>query len=168
MKYLVVFALLLAAAGSTQAQVSSHSSTSAANPASSSPFQVSDKPVARVNGAILTDRDLLREMLQIFPYASQHQGFPKAQEASIREGALQMIIFEELVYQEARRRGLKIPPQQLQREEIDFKKQFHSQQEYQQFLNTEMGARKRTYATRSLAPCSLKKFSKLTWKGSLP
>jgi hypothetical protein len=72
---------------------------------------VSDKPVARVNGAVLTDRDLLREMFAIFPYARQHNGFPKAQEASIRQGALEMIIFEELVYQEAMRRKLTVPPQ---------------------------------------------------------
>ena len=39
------------------------------------------KPVARVNGTVLTDRDLLREMYAIFPYAKQHNGFPKAQEA---------------------------------------------------------------------------------------
>jgi peptidyl-prolyl cis-trans isomerase SurA len=69
-------------------------------------LQVSDKPVARVNGAVLTDRDLLREMYAIFPYAQQHNGFPKAQEAAIRQGALEMIIFEELVYQEAVRRKL--------------------------------------------------------------
>src|SRR4030095_3734494 len=37
------------------------------------------KPVARVNGTVLTDRDLLREMLTIFPYARQHGGkFPEA------------------------------------------------------------------------------------------
>ncbi len=72
------------------------------------PLQVSDKPVARVNGAVLTDRDLLREMFTIFPYAHQHNGFPKAQEAAIRQGALEMIIFEELVYQEAVRRKLTV------------------------------------------------------------
>ena len=71
---------------------------------------MSDKPVARVNGAVLTDRDLLREMYTIFPYAQQHNGFPKAQEAAIRQGALEMIIFEELVYQEAERRKLTISP----------------------------------------------------------
>ena len=71
---------------------------------------MSDKPVARVNGAVLTDRDLLREMYTIFPYAQQHNGFPKAQEAAIRQGALEMIIFEELVYQEAVRRKLTVPP----------------------------------------------------------
>jgi parvulin-like peptidyl-prolyl isomerase len=140
MKSLVVFALLLVAA-SVSAQVSSHSSTGVARPAPAaiSPFQISDKPVARVNGAILTDRDLLREMLQIFPYAGQHNGFPQAQEAAIRQGALQMIIFEELVYQEALRRKLVVPEQQMKQSEADFKKQFGSDAEYQQYLKTEMG-----------------------------
>ena len=32
-------------------------------------FAQSGKPVARVNGSVLTDRDLLREMYIIFPYA---------------------------------------------------------------------------------------------------
>jgi parvulin-like peptidyl-prolyl isomerase len=91
-----------------------------------------------VNGAVLTDRDLLREMLQIFPYAQQHNGFPKAEEAAIRQGALEMIIFEELVYQEAQRRKLTVPPEQLKQAESDFKKQFESAAEYQQFLKQEM------------------------------
>src|ERR1700739_186238 len=106
MRYLVVFALLLAIAVLATCQVPSHAPTTKQVTPPSSSFQVSDKPVARVNGAVLTDRDLLREMLQIFPYARQHSGFPKAQEASIRQGALQMIIFEELVYQEAQHRKL--------------------------------------------------------------
>ncbi len=144
MKYLVVFALLLAVAVNASSQVSSHAATAPAKSSSTpapatSPFNVSDKAVAKVNGAVLTDRDLLREMLQIFPYASQHNGFPKEQEASIRQGALQMIIFEELVYQEAMRRGLNVPPQRVNQAETEFKKQFHSAQEYQQYLNVEMG-----------------------------
>lgn len=144
MKDLVVFALLLAAAVNATAQVSSHAPTgavksAAASASPTSSFQVSDKPVARVNGAVMTDRDLLREMLQIFPYANTHGGFPKAQEASIRQGALQMIIFEELVYQEARRTKLLVPPQQLKQAQAEFKKQFHSSQEYQQYLKVEMG-----------------------------
>ena len=141
MKYLVVFALLLAASANASAQVSSHAPTITAQQAKprSSAFQVSDKPVARVNGAVLTDRDLLREMLDIFPYARQHNGFPQAQEASIRQGALQMIIFEELVYQEAQRRKLVVPAQEMKQAETGFKKQFHSGEEYQQYLKVEMG-----------------------------
>jgi parvulin-like peptidyl-prolyl isomerase len=142
MKYLVVFALLLGAAVNATAQVSSHAPTGAAKaPASAtyaSPFQISDKAVARVNGAVLTDRDLLREMMQIFPYANQHNGFPKEQEATIRQGALQMIIFEELVYQEAQRRKLTVPAAQVKQAEAAFQKQFPSPDEYKKYLKAEM------------------------------
>jgi parvulin-like peptidyl-prolyl isomerase len=150
MRYLVVFALLLATAVNASSQVSSHASPAPAkaNIPANSPFQVSDKPVAKVNGAILTDRDLLREMLQIFPYATQHNGFPKEQEASIRQGALQMIIFEELVYQEAQRRKLVVPQQLLNQSELEFKKQFHSAQEYQQYLAAEMGGSEQNVRTK--------------------
>jgi len=141
MKYLVVFALLLATAVAASSQVASHAPTGAAQPKAKteSPLQVSDKPVARVNGAVLTDRDLLREMYQIFPYAKQHSGFPKAQEAAIRQGALEMIIFEELVYQDAMRMKLTVPPEKLKAAEADFRKQFGSAEEYQQFVQAEMG-----------------------------
>ncbi len=65
--------------------------------------------VAKVNGAVLTDRDLQREMFSIFPYARQHNGnIPQEMEPQIRNGAMQMIIFEELVYQEAQRRKITI------------------------------------------------------------
>jgi len=102
------------------------------------------KPVARVNGAVLTDRDLLREMYLIFPYARQHNGFPKEMEAGIRDGALKMIVFEELVYQEAVRRKMSVAPLKLQRAEGDFRKQFSSQEEYQNYLKSEFsGSRER-------------------------
>ena len=141
MKCLVVFALLLATAVPASSQVSAHAPAAPAktNSPASPVWQVSDKPVAKVNGTVLTDRDLLREMLQIFPYASQHNGFPKDQEASIRQGALQMIIFEELVYQEAVRRKLTVSAQALSQSSLEFRKQFHSAQEYQQYVNAEMG-----------------------------
>ena len=87
MKYqLSICGLLAVALSAGSAQVASHAPTAVANIASAqtSPLQISDKPVARVNGAVLTDRDLLREMYAIFPYAQQHNGFPKAQEAQIR------------------------------------------------------------------------------------
>ena len=131
---------MLALAVTATAQVASHSPTTAANAGAAQVVapQVSDKPVARVNGAVLTDRDLLREMYTIFPYAQQHNGFPKAQEASIRQGALEMIIFEELVYQEAVRRKLSLPAEKLNRAEAEFRQQFKSPDQYQQYLQVEM------------------------------
>jgi parvulin-like peptidyl-prolyl isomerase len=146
MKYqLKISSVLLIAVSIAPAQIASHAPTAGMANASASTtvpmvsaMQVSDKPVARVNGAVLTDRDLLREMFTIFPYAQQHNGFPKAQEASIRQGALEMIIFEELVYQEAVRRKLSVSPQKLNRAEAEFRKQFKSPDDYQQFMTTEM------------------------------
>src|SRR5579859_4642717 len=67
------------------------------------PANPSAKVVARVNGSALTDADLLREEYAIFPYARQHSGIPKDLAPQIRDGAMKMIIFEELVYQEALR-----------------------------------------------------------------
>jgi len=141
MRYKLSVCILLAAAASAAAQVASHAPTSVgAAPAAApvSTLQVSDKTVARVNGAVLTDRDLLREMYAIFPYAKQHNGFPKAQEAEIRQGALEMIIFEELVYQEAARRKVTIPAERLNRAEADFRKQFNTPDEYEQYMQAEM------------------------------
>lgn len=123
------------------AQVASHAPTGVAAPSAAppvSPWQITDKPVARVNGAVLTDRDLLREMYAIFPYARQHNGFPRAQEASIRQGALQMIIFEELVYQEGERREMTISAARLNNAEAQFRKQFNSPDEYDQYMQAEM------------------------------
>jgi peptidyl-prolyl cis-trans isomerase SurA len=128
------------------AQVSSHQPTIVAKATAPqvAPVPIGDKPVARVNGAVLTDRDLVREMYAIFPYAKQHNGFPKAQEAAIRQGALEMIIFEELVYQDAVRRNMTVPAAQLSKAEAAFRKQFDSPDQYQQYMQSEMkGSEKR-------------------------
>ena len=147
MKYkLSVCIVLLMALAAAAAQVASHAPTgmgTAPSAAQAAPPQISDKPVARVNGAVLTDRDLLREMFTIFPYAKQHNGFPKTQEASIRQGALEMIIFEELVYQEAGRRKLSIPAARVNNAEGEFRKQFQGPEEYEQYLQFEMRGSRR-------------------------
>jgi len=100
--------------------------------------QVADKPVARVNGTVLTDRDLTREMYTLFPYAAQHNGqVPPELLPQIRQGALKMMVFEELLYQEAVRRQVTVPPAKLQKAEADFRNQFSSADAYRQFLNQE-------------------------------
>lgn len=98
---------------------------------------VTGKPVAKVNGVVITDKELLREMYTIFPYAKQHNGFPKELEPEIRRGALEMIIFEELVYQDAKRRNITIPPEKLAGAEKAFRKQFSTAAAYQEFLKNE-------------------------------
>ncbi|MGA9544457.1 MAG: peptidylprolyl isomerase [Candidatus Sulfotelmatobacter sp.] len=153
-RQILTLALAALAISPALAQVASHEPTTvkpmvassaapAATPAAASanlsPLEaVSNRPVARVNGTELTDRDLLREMLIIFPYARQHNGFPKQEEPKIRMGALKMIEFEELVYQEAERRGMTVPAAMLQKAQSEFRAQFPSQEAFDEFLKTEM------------------------------
>lgn len=95
------------------------------------------KPVVRVNGTVLTEADLTREEYAIFPYARQHGGLPKDMAAQIREGAMKMMIFEELVYQEAQRRKMTISPARMQQAEAQFHKQFGSPDQFKAFLKSE-------------------------------
>jgi parvulin-like peptidyl-prolyl isomerase len=143
MKYkLSICALVLLALVTASSQVASHAPTAVSRPAApgapAAAKPVTGKPVARVNGAVLTDRDLQREMFTIFPYARQHNGnVPQEMEPQIRNGAMQMIIFEELVYQEAQRRHITISAERLNRAEADFRKQFPTPEDYKTFVQAE-------------------------------
>ncbi|MGA9135522.1 MAG: peptidylprolyl isomerase, partial [Candidatus Sulfotelmatobacter sp.] len=68
-----------------------------------------------------------------------HNGFPKSQEAEIRQGALQMIEFEELVYQEAERRKMTVSAARVDRAVAEYRNNFSSEQEFNQYLKSEMG-----------------------------
>ena len=139
---LILAAISVAAAGlamneaaAQQLAVSHTPSVAATQPAATAP---TGKTVARVNGTVLTDRDLQREIYSLFPYAAQHNGqVPPEMEPQLRKGALQMIVFEELIYQEAVRRQMTIPPAKLKTAEHDFRGQFSSPAQYQQFLAAE-------------------------------
>jgi len=116
----------------------SHTPTTAAQPAASAGPLVTGAAVARVNGAVLTDRDLMREMYTLFPYAAQHNGqIPPELAPQIRQGALKMIEYEELLYQEAVRRQITVPAAKLQKAEVDFRGRFSSPEEYREFLKQE-------------------------------
>ncbi len=129
---------LVVALSAASAQVASHAPALPLQPARASVATPPvGRPLVRVNGAVLTDHDLQREIVSIFPYARQHNGLPKAMESDIRNGALKMIVFEELVYQEAERRKMTIPAAQLTRGLAQFRQQFATPQEYQQYLQEE-------------------------------
>jgi peptidyl-prolyl cis-trans isomerase SurA len=132
----LTFSLLLVAVGAAAAQVASHAPTMAMPSATASSADAA-KPVARVNGSILTDADLTREEYAIFPYAKQHGGLPKELASQIRDGALKMIIFEELVYQEALRRNMTVSPARMQRAQAAFHKQFATPEEFRAFLQSD-------------------------------
>lgn len=136
-------AIILAASLAAAQMLSSHAPATPSIKQNSTPSKIAaptaatGKAVARVNGVVLTDRELLGEMYTIFPYAQQHNGFPKELEPEIRRGALQMIIFEELVYEEAKRRRMTISPARLAKAEAQYRKQFGSPAAYQELLKSE-------------------------------
>jgi len=123
---------------STAQLAASHAQTTPAAPQPARIIAPLDKPVARVNGTVLTDRDLLREMYTLFPYARQHNGeVPPEMVPELRAGALQMIVFEELVYQDAVERGVTVRPTKLEKAETDFRAQFSTTDQYRDFLRSE-------------------------------
>ncbi len=148
MKHQLTFCgFILLAAGAAGAQLASHAPTvftQAPSQSTVTPAPVATgKPVARVNGSVLTDADLVREEYAIFPYARQHNGIPKELAAEIRDGALKMIIFEELAYQEAVRRNMTVTPARMEHAEADFSKQFATPDEFNAFLQSDFhGSRK--------------------------
>lgn len=137
-----VVALMILGTISMSGQVASHAPTTPKTQAAPTMAQmvlhVTGKPVVKVNGTILTDRDLVREMYAMFPYAQQHDGkIPKSLEPEIRKGALQMIVFEELLYQEAKRRNMTIPAARLAKAEKEFRNTFPTDAAYKNFLKQE-------------------------------
>ena len=136
----------LALAWTASAQVASNSSaamkTVAGTPIAASSKLMVPKPVAQVNGVVLTENDVTRMMYTIFPYARLHGGVPEQMKAEMRKGALEMVIFEELLYQEAQRRKLQVAPEKLARAEAAFRKQFHSRAIYEQYLALEANGSK--------------------------
>ena len=133
-----ICAFLVLTSLAVTAQVASHAPTVKAGSIPPAGAASTGRPIVRVNGSVLTDRDLQREMLNVFPYAKQHGGrFPKDSEAQIRQKALRNLEFEELAYQEAQRRGLTLFPETLAQAMRDFRAQFDSEAQFQQYLKTE-------------------------------
>jgi hypothetical protein len=130
--------LALSTACSAQLAASHAPATKAQPKPTAAPAKLTPpKPAVRVNGAVLTDIDVLREMYAIFPYAQQHNGFPKDMEADIRKGAIEMIVFEELLYQEANRRNIPVAPERLTKAVASFHKGFPDKAQYTQYLQAE-------------------------------
>lgn len=158
----VIQAILASAVWCAAQVVASHTSTLPAptvarNAAPTAPANSSLKvlppsagsPVAKVNGAVLTDRDLLREEQAIFPYQNVHNGeIPKTMEPELRKGAMEMMIFEELLYQEALREHRTVPADVLRQAEVKFRKQFKTEDEFNQVLQLEVHGSKQLLRER--------------------
>jgi len=97
--------------------------------------------VARVNGSEITQRDLQREMQRLFPFAGMHGGrVPGEYGAEVRRRALDQIVFEELVFQEAKRRKMVVPASEFNDILNQAKGRFRSKTEYGAYAVQEYGS----------------------------
>lgn len=97
--------------------------------------------VARVNGSELTQRDLQREMQKLFPYAGVHGGrVPGEYGAEVRRRALDQIVFDELVFQDAKRRKMVVPGSLFNDILTQAKGRFKSKAEFESYATQEYGS----------------------------
>jgi parvulin-like peptidyl-prolyl isomerase len=109
--------------------------------------------VARVNGVALTQRELQAGMTTLFPYYSAHGGkVPASAETEIRQKALDRMVLEELVFQEARRRGIQPAPGEVEKRINTARKKLKSAEEFQRIVAQQYGTQQefRRRAVRAL------------------
>ena len=109
MKHMMIrHALVAALCGGMTASAQNVPLVSAHRPVATATL-AAESQVARVNGAGLSQSNLQHEMRSLFPYTDVHKGrVPGQYSAEVRQKALQQIIFDVLVHQEALRRKLTV------------------------------------------------------------
>ena len=134
------FALVAVMCGGMTASAQNVPLVSAHRPVASA-APVAESIVARVNGAGLSQRDLQHEMQSLFPYSDVHKGrVPGKYSAEVRQKALQQIIFDELVHQEALRRKMTISTSIYADILKQAKGRFPSKTEYEAYAAQEYGS----------------------------
>ena len=105
------------------------------------PAQPPLTPVARVNEVTLTQAQLNEEMHRLFPYYAIHGNrVPAGAEADLRQKAMHDLVLHELVYQEARRRHLEVPPLKWQKRLRKIQQGFASRQAYEAAASKQFGS----------------------------
>jgi parvulin-like peptidyl-prolyl isomerase len=100
-----------------------------------------ESAVARVNGVAITNRDVREQSVRLFPYYSIHGGkVPDKFQPEIRQKAIQQLITDELIYQEAKRRNMPVSPAAMQKVLSQAKARFGSAAAYRQFAIAQYGS----------------------------
>jgi len=129
---------LLCGMSMAQGPIASHAPTVPATVGGAAPTTV---VVARVNGVALTQADLDQQETAIFPYFRMHGGrIPPGAEPEIRSMAMQRIVLDELLYQEARRRNLKLPEARFQKGLRELRESFSSPKAYEEAVTKKYGS----------------------------
>jgi peptidyl-prolyl cis-trans isomerase C len=109
--------------------------------------------VARVNGVPLFQKELDAQMQALFPYYSVHGGqVPASAQPEIRQKAMDRLLLDELLFQEARRRGLRATPPEVNARIRDARRKTQSKAEFDRAVAEAYGTMSnfRTRAARAL------------------
>ncbi len=92
------------------------------------------KIVARVNDTAIDQQQLQQEIQKRLPYASYHASISKEKYNQIQQQALDHLIEQELIYQEARRRGMQVDRSQLDAQIQSLRKKFATKEAWKKAL----------------------------------
>jgi len=95
------------------------------------PAPVSGPAVATVNGTAITRKQLDIRVAELLPMASYHGSIPPEKLASLRRAALDELILDELVWQDASARGRHAPTAAVDAEVERVRRRFESEAEFQ-------------------------------------
>ena len=137
----LIFALAAPLAG--QQLVPSHTPTAPATASAAAPSAPVDlkKIAARVNGVAITERDVREQMQRLFPYYSIHGGkVPEKYQGEIRQKAIDQLVTDELMFQQAKKDGMKLPAAEAQGVLRQARARFGSQAAYEEFGKDQYGS----------------------------
>jgi len=95
-----------------------------------------EQPAARVNGSIISEKDVANEVSRLIPQSTYHARITPERQAEFRDRALENLIVRELQYQEARRQKLAVDKKIIDEEIAKIKKRFRTKQEYRDALES--------------------------------
>jgi parvulin-like peptidyl-prolyl isomerase len=90
--------------------------------------------VAKVNGTSLTQKDLDRELDRLIPRITFHRSVPEEKRKMYYDKALEELINQELEYQDAVSKGMKIDKEKVDAEMEKIKNRFKSQEDFKTAL----------------------------------
>lgn len=108
-------------------------------------LQANDKIVARINDTRIPEKVLIAEINRYLPYASYHANVSRETFLRIRQKAMDNLIAEELLYQEALRRKLSVSDGEVRQQIERMKQGYPSEQAFENALKQSGISRKEVY-----------------------
>jgi peptidyl-prolyl cis-trans isomerase C len=105
------------------------------------PLDLSKIIAAKVNGVDITERDVQEQMVRLFPFYSIHGGkVPEQYKGEIRKKAVNQVVMDELIYEEAKKRNITVPETTMKSVIDQAKQRLKSQRAYERFAKERYGS----------------------------